>query len=437
LTLRNNNPGNAAQIDSIAIVGADRQLFRITGAPWAQLPYSLPPGFSITIEIEFNPAGTRAGSKAADFVVAYSVGGQTILDTVPLLGERIVPFDADSLLDFGEVKQGDTKTLPLRLTNNYTRSMTFTFGVAQWKQYFAATPPVLNIDVATKVGTADVEFNAQDIGEYWDTLWVKFGSLGFNCTDSIPVLLHAVSLPGIGFSIWLDSLQILNPRDRDIGLNIYAQLDTNLVLPNTQLLLVVDLPNQLFMPRGVRARGGRILSFNSRTHDRHVITVTIDTLLNPINNQPQLIAQLIGDAMLGDRQCDSVYIVQARWTNSGIKPTTWNNPGQGNGMLCLTLCGAGGPRLLGSQLQLPLMTISPNPATDDVTITIAANERGSYVVELVSADGSRLEEHPLGTLHAGLAYHYTLDLGRYASGLYWVRLWTPSGIRTTPLVRIR
>jgi hypothetical protein len=83
------------------------------------------------------------------------------------------------------------------------------------------------------------------------------------------------------------------------------------------------------------------------------------------------------------------------------------------------------------------MTISPNPATDDVTITIAANERGSYVVELVSADGSRLEEHPLGTLHVGLAYHYTLDLGRYASGLYWVRLWTPSGVRTTPLVRIR
>ncbi len=437
LTLKNNDPRSSAIIEDVAIVGADSRLFRITATPWAQLPYSVPSGFSFSIEIEFNPAGTRSGPKNAEFTIRYTINGQDVLDTVQLLGERVVPIDADTLLDFGEVKQGDTRTLPLRLTNNYTRSMTYTFTLARWSNYFTVTPPVVNVDAITKYGSADVEFNAQDIGEYWDTLWVKFGSIGLSCSDSIPVVLHAISLPGIGFSIWLDSLQILNPRDRDVALNIYAQLDTNLVLPNAQLMLVVDLPNQIFMPRGVRARGGRIISFNSRTYDRHSITLTVDTLLNPISNQPQVIAQLLGDAMLGDRQCDSAYIVQARWTNSGIKPTTWNNPSLGNGMLCLTLCGAGGPRLLGSQLQLPLLTIAPNPATNDATLTIAANERGEYHIELISPDGTVLQSNSLGMLHAGMAYEYLLNVSNYPTGVYWLRLRTPSTARTLPLIRIR
>ncbi len=293
------------------------------------------------------------------------------------------------------------------------------------------------MDVVTKTVTADVEFIAQDIGDFPDTLWVKFTSLGMPCTDSVPVVLQATSIPGIGFALWLDSLRILDPRQKDIALNIYGRLDTNLVLPNAQLLLVLDVPNQLFMPRGVRARGGRIQSFNSRTHDRHVITLTIDTLLAPLSQQPQLIAQLLGDAMLGDRQCDSMYIVQARWTNSGLKPTTWTNPGQGNGALCLTLCGAGGPRLLGSELQLPLFQILPNPTSDDATAIITANERGSYELEVLSLDGQVLAKHALGLLDAGRSYQIALPLNRLSSGVYWARLRTPSGMRVEPLVRVR
>jgi len=209
-----------------------------------------------------------------------------------------------------------------------------------------------------------------------------------------------------------------------------------LILPNVQLLLVLDLPNQLFMPRGVRARGGRILSFNSRTHDRHVITITVDTLLTPLSQQPQIIAQLIGDALLGDRQCDSIFIVQARWTNSGIKPTTWSNPGTGNGAICLTLCGAGGPRLLGSQLELPLFQIQPNPTTDDVTGIVTANERGHYMLEVATLDGTVITKHELGQLEAGRAYEVAIHVHHLAAGIYWVRLRSPRSIRSVPLVRI-
>lgn len=437
LTLKNNDPSSSAELEEMAIIGPDAKLFRITGSPWATLPYSVPSGFSFTVEIEFSPAGTRAGPKAAALSIRYTINGQEIHDTVQLVGERTVPVETDTLLDFGEVKQGDSRTLPLRLTNNYTRSMTFTFSAGQWSAYYTTTPAVMNVDVVTKTATADVEFNAQDIGDFPDTLWVKFTSLGMSCTDSVPVVLRATSIPGIGFALWLDSLRILDPRQKDIALNIYGRLDTNLVLPNAQLLLVLDVPNQLFMPRGVRARGGRIQSFNSRTRDRHVITITVDTLLAPLSQQPQLIAQLLGDAMLGDRQCDSIFIVQARWTNSGIKPTTWINPGQGNGALCLTLCGAGGPRLLGSELQLPVFQIHPNPTTDDATAIITANERGSYELEVLSLDGIVLAKQALGQLEAGSSYQVALQLDRIASGLYWARLRTPSGVRVEPLVLVR
>ncbi len=436
LTLKNNDPSSSAELEELTIIGPDAKLFRITGSPWSTLPYSVPSGFSFTIEIEFNPIGTRAGLRSASLALRYILNGQVVDDTVQLVGERTVPFDADSLLDFGEIKQGESRTLPLRLTNNYTRSLTFSFGIAQWVNYYSVTPIVLNIDVVTKTSTADVEFTAHDVGEFPDTLWVKFTSFGMPCTDSIPVLLRAGSLPGIGFALWLDSLRILDPRDKDATLNIYAQLDTNLILSNVQLLLVLDLPNQLFMPRGVRARGGRIQSFNSRTHNRHVITITVDTLLTPLSQQPQVIAQLIGDALLGDRQCDSTFIVQARWTNSGIKPTTWTNPGTGNGALCLTLCGAGGPRLLGSQLELPLFQVQPNPTTDDVTAIVTANERGHYTLEVATLDGTVITKHELGQLEAGRSYEVPIHVHHLAAGIYWARLRSPSSIRLAPLVRI-
>lgn len=437
ITLKNNDPSSSAELEEMAIIGPDAKLFRITGSPWATLPYSVPSGFSFTVEIEFSPAGTRAGPKAAAISLRYIINGQVIRDTIRLVGERILPIETDTLLDFGEVKQGDSRTLPLQLTNNYTRSMTFTFGIGRWSSYYSTAPTVLNVDIVTKTTTADVEFNAQDVGDFPDTLWVKFTSLGMSCTDSVPVLLRATSIPGIGFALWLDTLRILDPRQQGVALNIYGRLDTNIVLQNVQLLLVLDIPNQLFMPRGVRARGGRIQSFNSRTHDRHVITMTIDTLLAPLSQQPQLIAQLLGDAMLGDRQCDSMFIVQARWTNSGIKPTTWINPSQGNGALCLTLCGAGGPRLLGSELQLPLFQITPNPTTDDATLFITANERGSYELEIISLDGTVLSKQVLGQLEVGYSSQVALRLDRFASGFYWVRLRTPSGMRVIPLVRVQ
>ncbi|MCX7929968.1 MAG: choice-of-anchor D domain-containing protein [Chlorobi bacterium] len=437
LTIKNNDPSSSATIEELNISGRDSRLFRITGTPWATLPYSIPSGFSFSVEIEFNPAGTRTGVKNAHFALRYIINGQEVLDTVNFIGERTIPIEADSVLDFGEVKQGDTRTLPLQLTNNYTRSMTYTFGVSQWMQYYSVTPQVVSIDVVTKTATADVEYNAGDTGQFDDTLWVRFTSLGMNCTDSIPVLLRAVSIPGIGFSIWLDSLRILNPRDRQVALNIYGQLDTALMIPNAQLLLVLDVPNQLFMPTGVRARGGRIQSFNSRTHDRHNITITIDTLLAPISSNPQVITQLVGDAMLGDRQCDSVFIVQARWTNTGIKPTTWLNPGTGNGQLCLTLCGAGGLRLLGSTLQLPLLTITPNPATDVVHLTVAPNEQGEYAIELLAADGRIIDRVQIGKLSAGYAYQVSVDMSHYATGTYWCRIYTPSATRHYPMLLIR
>lgn len=437
LTLKNNDPRSNATLEELAISGNESRLFRITSTPWATLPYTIPPGFSFSVEIEFNAAGTRPGMKTADMIVRYVINGEEVLDTIRMIGERTVPVAADSALDFGEVKQGDTHTIPLRLENNYTRSMTFTFAWAQWPQYFAVAPSVLNVDVVTKHATADVEFNAQEIGQFNDTLWVKFTSLGMNCTDSIPVLVHAVSIPGIGFFIWLDSSRVLNPRDRNVALNIYARLDTAMVLPNAQLLLVLDVPNQLFMPTGVQARGGRIQSFNSRNHNRHNITITIDTLLNPLSQEPHVLAQLIGDAMLGDRQCDSIFIIQARWTNSGLKPTTWLNPGGGNGQLCLTLCGAGGPRLLGSELQLPLLQIQPNPVEEVAAVTITANERGFYTLEVRGLDGRALLMEEIGYLSAGISRRVLLNLSSYATGVYWIRLQTPSQSIVQPIIRVR
>lgn len=437
LTLKNNDPRSNATLEELAISGNESLLFRITSTPWATLPYTIPPGFSFSVEIEFNAAGTRAGMKTADMVVRYVINGEEVLDTVRLIGERTVPFTADSLLDFGEVKQGETRTIQLRIENNYTRSMTFTFAWARWSQYFAVTPSVLSVDVVTKNASADVEFNAQEVGEFNDTLWVKFTSLGMSCTDSIPVLVHAISIPGIGFFIWLDSSRVLNPRDRNVALNIYARLDTAVVLPNAQLLLVLDIPNQLFMPTGVQARGGRIQSFNSRNHDRHNITITIDTLLNPLSPEPHVIAQLVGDGMLGDRQCDSILIIQAKWTNSGLKPTTWLNPGRGNGQLCLTLCGAGGPRLLGSELQLPLLLIQPHPVEGVATVTITANERGFYTLEIRGLDGRVLLMKEVGHLSAGTTRSVSLDLSCHAAGVYWIRLQTPSQSLIRPILRIR
>jgi hypothetical protein len=58
------------------------------------------------------------------------------------------------------------------------------------------------------------------------------------------------------------------------------------------------------------------------------------------------------------------------------------------------------------------------------------------MLEVATLDGTVITKHELGQLEAGRTYEVAIHVHHLAAGIYWVRLRSPSSIRSVPLVRI-
>lgn len=85
---------------------------------------------------------------------------------------------------------------------------------------------------------------------------------------------------------------------------------------------------------------------------------------------------------------------------------------------------AGGTRLYYLR-RVQLVSLAPNPATDEVQLTLLAQASTPFVLKLVDVFGRRTVLHE-GTVAVG-EHRFAVPLGGLASGVYWLELHTPEG----------
>ena len=129
--------------------------------------------------------------------------------------------------------------------------------------------------------------------------------------------------------------------------------------------------------------------------------------------------------MLGGRECDSIAITKFDWTNSGVRPTNWANPGKGNANYCTIICQANGSRLLGGALTGLTFTISPNPTDDAAIFSLRTVESGKYNVTVLNTTGQVVKQFDFDA-QANRTYEFDQPLSDISNGLYYVRYSSPT-----------
>lgn len=437
LRMRNNDGASTARIDSIQFVGQHKELFRVS-VPWATYPYNLPSNFSLDngIVVSYNGAGTRPGNKNAWMVISYNLNNRQVFDSISVSAIRATPITvfADTM-KFGSKRQGQLPTLTTQIDNNGSESVTI--SVSTQRKLFSPIvvgvpniPPLRNESVR-------VEFTTDSISSHKDTLFVKFTSRNLGCTDSIPVLLLGDVIPGLNYRVWLDSIVTYSPTERAGKIAIWGKLDTaGLTLPRASFRANLSFPADLFMPNGINARGGVISNFNGVTGNRRSITITVDTTINPISPDSSVLAEILGICLLGANECDTTSIDSFEWTNLGVKPTTWVNPSESSGLLCITICKSGGDRLLGrSDTSLTLM-IAPNPIGDNSTLTLTSVERGTHTLIMSTATGIEVWRREL-ELNASDKREFSESFNGISNGAYIMEIKSPTLTARTMMIVAR
>ncbi|MBX7154533.1 MAG: choice-of-anchor D domain-containing protein [Candidatus Kapaibacterium sp.] len=436
LTIKNYDPISKASILDVRIVGKDSALFSIQKF-WPSFPWDLSAGNAVTTDMFFNPQGTRAGFKKAYLVFKYIINNQTILDSVVLTGHRLVPITTDSItMSFGSIKQGQTKTIPLTITNDSSRSLSIAYSfVGTTPGVFKPSPQTLSI-AGKQSDKFNIEFSSTVVGNYVDTMFVKFYNTNQGCWDSIPVYMNGDIIPGLNFRVWLDSAHTFSPNDKKVKIGLWGKLDTTVVtLPQAQFQASIDFPADLFMPNDLNPKaGGVIQNFSPVANGRRSITINIDTTLNPIGPQAALLTEIIGDAMLGDTECDSAFISDIVWKNNGIRPTTWINKDSTGGKICMTICKDGGNRLISQSGLGFYLIVSPNPTQGDITIQFATSEKSIHEIVISTAEGKEVEKIVMESVALNQPQTLIKHTDSLANGLYFITLRSATQSKILPLM---
>ncbi len=439
ISIRNIDNSSQGLMDTVYIEGQDAAVFPIT-LSWSSFPYIIPPqaGDNKAISVSYRGAGTKVGAKSAYLVVRYRINNQTIHDTIQLSAWRDVPLHLDSTtMEFGSVKQGQNKTMTMHVFNDHTQSLEIKFqSTTRGRQVFVPTRTVISPPGRQK-DSMDIEFLADSTGDFRDTMYVKYFSASLGCTDSIPLYLHGNVLPGVNYSVWLEKSTIVDPTDTDVKINMYASLDSLVSFSNTlQFNAKVSIPADMFHAMRIESAVGRFIPDPNLVGNQQTLEISVDTIANRLSQQPTLIATIAGAAMLGAQECDSVYLVQFAWTNSGPHPTTISNTGLGNGEYCTTICAANGSRLLGTT-QSPLqMLLSPNPGSDHLNVQVRSVEAGVYSFELFNETGQVVDQFDLNA-SPNRVYTVDRDLTRLSTGVYSLQLSTQTRSIRRPFVVIK
>jgi hypothetical protein len=83
-------------------------------------------------------------------------------------------------------------------------------------------------------------------------------------------------------------------------------------------------------------------------------------------------------------------------------------------------------------MEVSNLSIHPNPATSQVTITFDQEKSGSYTVEIFSLTGQKVYEENGSSFHGN--YNNTISVSKFQSGLYLLKVAADSGVSTQKLM---
>jgi len=424
-----NTGASLVVIDSMKIEGTDKDLFSFVDG--IVLPAILDSAESIRRTLQFSPGISNYGIKSA-FVVTYTnVGGKTKTDTTQLQAEKrkFVVIDP-ALLDFSQVVVGQMKELDYRISNVGNSDITITGIIppAYAAEYVFNPDPTGSIIQAGQFLDFKMQFLPSASVRFDDSFGVEATYITM-CKDSTLADLTGEGIPPLNTRIIIDTKVDVDPRLYEIDIPIYGYIVNPVPqVDDLEFRAMISYNLSLFALKSIT--NGTIL-LDSTFDTYRFIEFEVTGL--SLDNDTAIIANLVGRPLLGNAEETAINWESFNWKDSLAFADTDTIPGK----LGIKICSEGGPRLLDPGLPLT-MSVSPNPAEDEIVIELTFLETGRHSIDIFDAGGA---SRSLGIFNVSLdgskEYSFRTSLRDFSSGFYYVVLSSPTNRIVKPLYIIK
>lgn len=336
--------------------------------------------------------------------------------------------------DFGSVTITQQSTTTFTLTNNgkspiVIRSLSHAFPVFVVSPIspFAAFPLTLN---PGQTETFDARFTPNGTPmEYIDT--VRFVIENAYCSTIAIIPIKGTGVNPVRASLKLPFILDADPslKNYRIPMTLTVQNISSFATQTDSLYCRISVDASLFFPTSIT--NGTIRSIE-RVGNKRVVDFVITGIV--IRDQVNVVlTEIVGNILLGQNEVSPLIFESVQWRGVGLDSIV-------NGELDITICQAGGQRLLMTSTVLATM-IHPNPTTGNVNIDIQPREVGLHTITMYDVTGtSILQPLQFETMLQpnGLpSYQQTVDVSKFATGVYRIVIQTPSEIVSYPLHILR
>lgn len=336
--------------------------------------------------------------------------------------------------DFGSVTITQQSSTTLTITNNgkspiTIRSLSHAFPVFVVSPVspFAAFPLTLN---PGETETFDARFTPNGTPMvYNDT--VRFVVENQYCSTNVIIPIRGTGVNPVRASLKLPIIAEADPSRKNyrIPISLTVQNISSFATQTDSLYCRVSVDASLFFPKSIT--NGTLRSIE-RVGNKRIVDFVITGLV--IRDQVnEIITEIVGDILLGQNEVSPLLFETVQWKGVGLDSIV-------NGQLDISICQAGGDRLLLGTTVLATM-IHPNPTSSSVSMEVIPREVGAHTITIYDVTGSAITTpqvfEPILLQTVMSKYKLTIDLSKYSNGVYRIVVQTPSEVVSYPLHIIR
>jgi hypothetical protein len=334
--------------------------------------------------------------------------GCTDSATIEILKNNISLIPSKESLDFGEICLGTKVTETLKLNVQTDSELSISEFYFQ-NNYF--TIENVNSYLRTysngEVIELSINYTPQNIVDFTDVLIIKSDS---PCDFTIEIPLSASSKMDFVFSLPVMKVES--------GASIAIPLNARLACPDWQSIttdyeITVAFDAEYFYPDSVQF--GQIVN-NTRLGSDRIITIKAPEVeFTPLN---KIINYIYGKALVGRSEATPLKIISVTLTEPKYYSETINGE--------LTVEGCVND-LSGVQMFKPTaLTVAPNPARDEITLSISTQEQGNFRIEIYDIHGKIVHKDDFKRSANVLEIiEFSVNTKSIGNGSYTIQLITP------------
>jgi len=432
---------NDGEIDVIIarvfLDGVNVNLFELRTPPPLPDNVTLAPNERAYVTVEFNSNGDRltTGIKTVDVVVVVIENG------VPVEYRRRMQVEIKpgvitlpQIVDFGNVTVGTTSTLSVTISadNSWDITIEETEPIANFPANFLFNKAEIDNQVLTNPITFDITFQPTVFNQmYIDTLYLPFVITNFPpCPDTVFIVLRGYGRQAATVLLSTENQLEVDPRRRDVEIPISARVIAgdpvqDFVFENISL----SFDRTIFYPQ--EFLNATLTSQDEL--DNNIVQMNLELLPVDIGLTNSVVATVRGSALLGTNDQSQIVLSNAQYSMiEKVSDVEYENS-----IMTLEICEENGRRLLQySENPFTITAFFENNYTYKIEVTTL--ERGVHKMELVSMDGSSeiLKEWRAKELSTDII-EYTINSEKYNSGVYLIRVVSPSDVKTAKIVIVK